>query len=109
MEMLGNLAIVIAVIVIYFGLMYWLKKANRSKGNVIELMATLSISQKEKIIMIKVENQRFLLGIASQNISLIGKLDDASSFSDGKLAETAFHEVYSKSAASMMNEEGAAQ
>ena len=74
--MLGNLGIVVAVIVFYFGAMYWFNRAKRSKSQSIALLSTLSIGAKEKIAIIEVGKQKYLLGITAQHISLISKLND---------------------------------
>lgn len=47
-------------------------------GGQIQVLSTLSLGMKEKLILVQVEEQRFLLGVTPQQITLISALDQSS-------------------------------
>ncbi|WP_227006709.1 flagellar biosynthetic protein FliO [Shewanella donghaensis] len=75
-SMMGGL---IVVIVIIFVLAYIVKKLNLVQSNqgVIKTIAVTSLGQKEKLVVVELEGQQYLLGVTSQQINLIEKLDSS--------------------------------
>ncbi|GGP38526.1 flagellar protein [Shewanella algicola] len=73
-NMVGGLIVVLALI---FVLAYIVKRLNLvpSNGGVIKSLAVTPIGQREKVVLIEVNGQQYLLGVTSQQISLIDKLD----------------------------------
>ena len=72
--MLGGLAVILAVI---FGLAYLFKKFsgfNIASQN-IRVLETQVIGHKERIMIIKVREQQFLIGVTGQSISQLGELE----------------------------------
>ena len=45
-----------------------------SSGGVIKTIAVTSIGQREKVVLVEVNGQQYLLGVTSQQINLIDKL-----------------------------------
>jgi len=74
--MIINLLLVVGFIAAYFVLMQWLHKRKRGKINELELIATLPLGTKEKIILVQADNQRFLLGVTQQNVSILASLSN---------------------------------
>lgn len=73
-SMIGGLIVVIGII---FVLAYIVKRLNLvpSQHSVIKSVAVAAMGQKEKVVLIEVNGQQYLLGITSQQITLIDKLD----------------------------------
>ncbi len=84
--MLGGLAIILIFI---FLLAYLFKRFSHFNGgsNLINIVETCAIGNKEKLAIVKVENESFLIGITSGSINSIGKLDSL------KIENTAHKEV----------------
>lgn len=72
--MIINLLLVVGLILAYFLLMQWLNKRKHGKFNELELIASLPLGAKEKIILVQADNQRFLLGVTQQNVSCLASL-----------------------------------
>lgn len=72
--MFGGLIIVLVVIV---ALAYGLKKLNLATGssNAIKVQAQTALGPKERVVLVDVAGQQYLLGVTSQQVTLIDKLD----------------------------------
>jgi flagellar protein FliO/FliZ len=72
-NMVGGLIVVLAVI---FLLAYIVKRLNLvpSNGGVIKTIAVTPIGQREKVVLVEVNGQQYLLGVTSQQINLLDKL-----------------------------------
>ncbi|WP_407696591.1 flagellar biosynthetic protein FliO [Shewanella goraebulensis] len=75
-SMMGGLILVIAII---FVLAYIVKKLNLVQSNqgVIKTVAMTPLGQKEKLVLVELEGQQYLLGVTAQQVNLIEKLDTA--------------------------------
>ncbi|WP_282166705.1 flagellar biosynthetic protein FliO [Shewanella japonica] len=75
-SMMGGLILVIAII---FVLAYIVKKLNLVQSNqgVIKTVAMTPLGQKEKLVLVELEGQQYLLGVTAQQVNLIEKLDSA--------------------------------
>ncbi|MGX9459964.1 flagellar biosynthetic protein FliO [Shewanella sp. A14] len=72
-NMVGGLIVVLALI---FLLAYIVKRLKLvpSHGGVIKTVAVTAIGQREKVVLVEVDGQQYLLGVTSQQINLIDKL-----------------------------------
>ena len=72
-KMLLGLALVISAI---FALAWLSRRLNMMPGTSqqLKIESSLSVGNKEKILIVEVENQRLLLGVTSQQISLLQQL-----------------------------------
>lgn len=72
-SMLGGL---ILVLVFIFALAYLLKRFNLvpSTNGVLKTIAVTSLGQKERIVLVQLGDQQYLLGVSPQQVSLIDKL-----------------------------------
>lgn len=72
-NMLGGLIVVVALI---FLLAYIVKKLNLvpNQNAIIKTIAMTQVGQKEKLIIVEINQQQYLLGVTSQQINLIDKL-----------------------------------
>ena len=72
-NMLGGLIVVLALI---FLLAYIVKRLKLvpSHSGVIKTVAVTAIGQREKVVLIEVNGQQYLLGVTPQQINLIDKL-----------------------------------
>jgi flagellar protein FliO/FliZ len=72
-NMVGGL---IAVLALIFLLAYIVKRLKLvpSNGGVIKTIAVTPIGQREKVVLVEVNGQQYLLGVTSQQINLIDKL-----------------------------------
>lgn len=75
-NMMGGL---ILVLVLIFVLAYIVKRLNLvpASNGVLKMVAVTPLGQKEKVVLIEVEGQQYLLGVTAQQVSLIDKLDEA--------------------------------
>jgi flagellar protein FliO/FliZ len=73
-SMVGGLIVVLAII---FVLAYIVKRLNLvpSQHSVIKSLAVASMGAKEKVVLIEVNGQQYLLGVTSSQINLIEKLE----------------------------------
>ncbi|WP_244325749.1 flagellar biosynthetic protein FliO [Shewanella aestuarii] len=74
-NMIGGLIVVIALI---FVLAYIVKRLNLvpSQHGQIKTIAVSAVGQKEKLLIVEINQQQYLLGVTSQQINLIDKLHD---------------------------------
>jgi flagellar protein FliO/FliZ len=72
-NMVGGLIVVLALI---FLLAYIVKRLKLvpSNGGIIKTIAVTPIGQREKVVLVEVNGQQYLLGVTSQQINLIDKL-----------------------------------
>lgn len=74
LPMLGGL---IVILIFIFGLAYLFKRFSNFSptGGNIQVLETKSIGQKERIIIIQVRDQQFLLGVTGQSINQLAELN----------------------------------
>ncbi len=74
-SMMGGLVLVLLLI---FALAYIVRKLNLAPSNngTVKMLASTPLGAKEKLVLVEVGKQQYLLGVSSQQISLIDKLDD---------------------------------
>ncbi|QYJ79899.1 flagellar biosynthetic protein FliO [Shewanella acanthi] len=72
-SMLGGLILVLLLI---FALAYLMKRFNLvpSNHNVLKTLAVTSLGQKERLVLVQVGEQQYLLGVSGQQVNLIDKL-----------------------------------
>lgn len=72
-SMLGGLILVLLLI---FALAYLLRRFNLvpTTNGVLKTIAVTSLGQKERLVLVQVGEQQYLLGVSSQQVSLIDKL-----------------------------------
>ncbi|MGI2068790.1 flagellar biosynthetic protein FliO [Shewanella baltica] len=72
-SMLGGLILVLLFI---FALAYLLRRFNLvpTTNGVLKTIAVTSLGQKERLVLVQVGEQQYLLGVSSQQVSLIDKL-----------------------------------
>jgi len=72
-SMLGGLILVLLLI---FALAYLLRRFNLvpTANGVLKTIAVTSLGQKERLVLVQVGEQQYLLGVSSQQVSLIDKL-----------------------------------
>ena len=85
-NMLGGLIVVLAVI---FVLAYIVKRLNLapSSHSVLKTLAVMPLGQKEKVVLLEVGGQQYLLGVTAQQIQVIDKLDTPISIETESFAE----------------------
>lgn len=74
-NMLGGLILVIALIFLLAYLVKRLKLVPSSHG-VLKTLAVTPLGQREKMVLVEVDGQQYLLGVTPQQVSLIDKLDN---------------------------------
>ncbi|MCL1145255.1 flagellar biosynthetic protein FliO [Shewanella sp. 10N.261.52.F9] len=72
-SMVGGL---IVVLILIFFLAYLVKRFNLvpSSQGVLKTIAVTPLGQKEKLVLVEVNGQQYLLGVTQQQISLVDKL-----------------------------------
>ena len=85
---LGSLIFVIALILFFA----WLLKRMRvpgvvgGSGSAMSIVKQLPVGTKERIAVVQVGEEQFLIGITSQNINMLSKLEKPLEISESKLA-----------------------
>lgn len=85
---LGSLVFVIALILFFA----WLLKRMRvpgvvgGSGSAMSIVKQLPVGTKERIAVVQVGEEQFLIGITSQNINMLSKLEKPLEISESKLA-----------------------
>lgn len=76
LNMMGGL---IVVLVLIFVLAYIVKRLNLvpASNGVLKMVAATPLGQREKVVLIEIEGQQYLLGVTAQQVNLIDKLDTA--------------------------------
>lgn len=72
-NMLVSLGVVVAVILLFAFVAKKLKIGPANQQG-IKLVANLPIGQKERVVVIEVENEQYLLGVTASQINLLQKL-----------------------------------
>ncbi len=74
-NMMGGL---ILVLVLIFVLAYIVKRLNLvpASNGVLKMVAVTPLGQKEKVVLIELDGRQYLLGVTSQQVNLIDKLDE---------------------------------
>ncbi|MGL5390409.1 MAG: flagellar biosynthetic protein FliO [Shewanella sp.] len=72
-NMLGGLILVLLLI---FALAYVLRRFNLvpTQNSALKTLAVTSLGQKERLVLVQVGKQQYLLGVSAQQVSLIDKL-----------------------------------
>ncbi|MCG9729274.1 flagellar biosynthetic protein FliO [Shewanella sp. Isolate13] len=72
-SMVGGLIVVLLLI---FFLAYLVKRFNLvpSSQGVLKTLAVTPLGQKEKLVLVEVDGQQYLLGVTPQQVSLVDKL-----------------------------------
>ena len=84
LEIVLALALIIGLILV---LAWALKRLNlpmMASTEKMRIQGSLSLGQKEKLLIVKVENKRLLLGVTGSQISLIDRLSDTNDTSESK-------------------------
>jgi flagellar protein FliO/FliZ len=74
-NMLGGLIIVLGLIFLLAYLVKRLKLVPTSHG-VLKTLAVTPLGQREKMVLVEVDGQQYLLGVTNQQVTLIDKLDN---------------------------------
>lgn len=82
-SMIGSLAVVLALIFAMAWLARRLQNLRRS-GAGLQLLAGLPVGNKEKVVLLKVGDQHFLVGVASGQVSLLHRFDAVPDLGEGE-------------------------
>ncbi|MBE7213880.1 flagellar biosynthetic protein FliO [Shewanella benthica] len=85
-NMLGGLIVVLAIIFVLAYIVKRLKLAP-SSHSVLKTLAVMPLGQKEKVVLLEVGGQQYLLGVTAQQIQVIDKLDTPISIETESFAE----------------------
>ncbi|MCG9697143.1 flagellar biosynthetic protein FliO [Shewanella sp. Isolate11] len=85
-SMLGGLILVIGVILVLAYLVKRLKLVPANHG-VIKTLSVTPLGQKEKLVLVELEGQQYLLGVTSQQVTLIDKLANSVTVGQDSFAE----------------------
>lgn len=76
LQLMMNLGLVIIFILIYGGIMFWLNKKRNGINSGLEIVASLPMTNREKILLVKVSDERFLIGVTQHQISLLASFQE---------------------------------
>ncbi len=85
-SMLGALAFVVGIILLLAYVTKRLKLVTANQGGIKTVSAT-PLGQKEKLVLVELEGQQYLLGVTSQQITLIDKLSSPTQAEQQSFAE----------------------
>lgn len=75
-----NLCLVVLLIALYMFITWKVKSHKKGKGKLLEILSILHVGTKEKIMIIRAEDKRFLLGVTSTNVTKLSSLSDEAEF-----------------------------
>ncbi|WP_269900029.1 flagellar biosynthetic protein FliO [Paenalcaligenes faecalis] len=76
-----SLSLVVVVVLIFFAA--WVARRSgllRSKGQSIQIIATQSLGSRNSVVVIEIEQQRLVLGVTAQQITLLHTLPKHADF-----------------------------
>lgn len=76
LEMLASLLLVIGAIFVLAWLARWLQGARIARGAAMRLHGGVQLGAKEKVVLLQVGEQQFLLGVAPGSVSLLHRFDE---------------------------------
>lgn len=74
-EMLGSLMLVLVVIFALAWLARWLQGARLGRGLALQMQAGLQVGTKERVVLLQVGDQQFLVGVAAGSVSLLHRFE----------------------------------
>lgn len=85
---LGSLVFVIALIIFFAWVLKRMKVPGviGGSGSAMSIVKQLPVGTKERIAVVQVGEEQFLIGITSQNINMLSKLEKPLEISESKLA-----------------------
>ncbi|MGM0418706.1 MAG: flagellar biosynthetic protein FliO [Thermodesulfobacteriota bacterium] len=95
---IGMLAIVLGLIVavLYFIKKYALKASPGSGKSEFRLLSSFHLGNREKLVMIEVENEKLLLGVTQNSISLLSKYENSDEDQNGENGNDSVKNDFSK-------------
>jgi flagellar protein FliO/FliZ len=92
----GMLCIVIGVLIAVLWLLRraYLHSGRGGRPGVIQILSSLHVSPKEKIVLVDVLGEKLLLGITSQQISLLTKISDEAGGFASRAPEAPFKALF---------------
>lgn len=74
----GALALVLGLLALtLYALKHWTKRFQSADNNLIEVISTAMIMHRKYVSVVRVGEQKFVIGVTDTNISLLGVLEDA--------------------------------
>lgn len=73
-KMIGTLGLVVLLIYVLGWLLAKLQVARTSGGDAMRLLGGLSVGSKERVVMLEVNGERLLLGVAPGSVTAIGRI-----------------------------------
>jgi flagellar protein FliO/FliZ len=74
-QVISGLAIVLAAIAAVAWLLRRIGPLGQSAGHLIKVVATLPVSTKERLVLIEIQGEWLLLGVAPGRVSMLHRLD----------------------------------
>ncbi|MFA5940094.1 MAG: flagellar biosynthetic protein FliO [Sinimarinibacterium sp.] len=74
-EMIGSLMLVLLVIFALAWLARWLQGARPGRGLAVQMQAGVQVGAKEKVVLLRVGEQQFLVGVAAGGVTLLHRFD----------------------------------
>lgn len=73
-QLMIDLLVVLGGLGLYFFVAYYLKRVSLKKGNQLKIADYISLGTKEKVMLIHVNRQQFLIGVTPTQINLLAEL-----------------------------------
>lgn len=86
-QVISALAIVLAAIAAVAWLLRRIGPLGQSAGNLIKVVATLPVSTKERLVLIEIQDEWLLLGVAPGRVSTLHRMDKPEQAPGGALPE----------------------
>ena len=74
-KMLGTLGLVVALIYVLGWLLSKMQVSRTAGGDAMRLLGGLSVGSKERVVMLEVNGERLLLGVAPGSVTAIGRVN----------------------------------
>lgn len=76
LEMFGSLLLVLIVIFALAWLARWMQGARIARGAAMQVHGGVQLGAKEKVVLLQVGEQQFLLGVTAGSVNLLHRFDD---------------------------------
>lgn len=76
LEMFGSLLLVLVVIFALAWLARWMQGARIARGAAMQLHGGVQLGAKERVVLLQVGDQQFLLGVAPGSVNLLHRFDE---------------------------------
>lgn len=96
-ELVLFLGLIIGIIIIGSIIVKKLKLTNRFSSNILSVKSTMSLTTKDRLVVVKAQNSQILLGLSPGRIAYLCHLEEDEAISELPEKQSTFFETFKKS------------